>query len=397
MKILNIFKVGFLAFGLVAIGCTEEEEEPQTNNQNGDLVVNNNSDDLSMRIQITADTVDIVSDDSNGKKKNDFTLVMTSEIASPEVNGETLMANSLDMRNNLIAVSYNLKGDSYGGAVDLMTLSNDNLRLTSQVVAGNADVNATYFDGSKLYLAGAATGSDSTAYVYRFSVKNNQIETKSAIFSWLGGHTATGLVEEGKHIYVTTGDNESTGGGLHIRNESDLSFSTYEPLHDARWVDIKDKKIYVQQGTPGNLSVIGLEDNSQIQQIGFTGLNTPESKSTFDISGDLIFLASGYDGVQILNRNTGTAVGQIAIPEGSSSDAVSNSVSVEGDKIFISNGESVIVAEFDNKSASNPNPVIIGTLDLGDHQSINHVRYRSNRLVIASGLGGVKVIKLVNK
>ncbi|MEP1789488.1 hypothetical protein [Reichenbachiella sp.] len=397
MKIVKIIKLFCLMAGFALIGCSEEEDS-QINNKNGDLVVNNNSEDLSVRILVTSDTVDVISDDSNGKTEKTFTLIKTSELSSPEVNGETLMANSLDMRNSLIAVSYNLRGDVYGGAVDLMVLSGDNLKLTSQVVAGNADVNATYFDGSRLYLAGAATGSDSTAYIYQLIVKDNKLVTESAMFSWLGGHTATGLVEEGKYIYVTTGDNETTGGGLHTRSQNDLSFSSYKPLHDARWVDIKDKKIYVQQGTPGNLSVIELDDNSQIQQFGFTGLNTPESKSTFDISGDLIFLASGYDGVQIINRNTGATVGQIAIPEEDSSvDMVSNSVTVEGNKIFISNGESVIAAQFDNKNAANPNPVILGTLDLGDHQSINHVRFRSNRLVVASGLGGVKIIKLVNK
>ncbi|MEO9967840.1 MAG: hypothetical protein ABJF11_18755 [Reichenbachiella sp.] len=397
MKKVKNYKLVYLVLGFVLISCSEQED-PVASNRNGNLVVNNDSDNLSRRILTVADTVDVVSNDPNGKKKKDFTLVMTSEIACPEVNGETLMANSLDMRDNLVAVSYGLRGDAHSGAVDLMSLNGDNLMLNSQVISANADVNAVYFDGSKLYFAGAAssTDTDSTAYVYQLSVKKNQMEISSAIFNWLGGNTATGLVHEDKQIYVTTGDNESTGGGLHVRSENDLSFLSYKPLHDARWVDIKDKKVYVQQGTPGNLSVIGMEDN-QVQKFGFAGLNTPESKSTFDISGDLIFLASGYDGVQIVNRKTGTTVGEIAIPEGSSSDVVSNSVSVEGDKIFISNGESVIVAEFDNKNTSNPSPEIIGTLDLGDHQSINHVRYRSNRLVIASGLGGVKVIKLINK
>ncbi|MEP1778341.1 hypothetical protein, partial [Reichenbachiella sp.] len=191
MKIVKIIKLFCLMAGFALIGCSEEEDS-QINNKNGDLVVNNNSEDLSVRILVTSDTVDVISDDSNGKTEKTFTLIKTSELSSPEVNGETLMANSLDMRNSLIAVSYNLRGDVYGGAVDLMVLSGDNLKLTSQVVAGNADVNATYFDGSRLYLAGAATGSDSTAYIYQLIVKDNKLVTESAMFSWLGGHTATG-------------------------------------------------------------------------------------------------------------------------------------------------------------------------------------------------------------
>lgn len=394
MNILKYYMFYILAASVFMFRCTDED--PQTNNQNGDLVINNDDNDLSVRVKVSSDTIDVISDDPNGKKKREFQLILTSEISSPEVEGETLMANSLDMRSNLVAVSYNLRGDVYGGAVDLMLLSGDKITLTSQLVASSADVNATYFDGSRLYLTGASTGSDSTAFIYQLNVKKNKLVTESAIFSWLGGHTGTGIVEEGKFVYVTTGDNVNTGGGLHIRNQADLSISSYQPFHDARWVDIKEKMIYVQQGTPGNLSVMSVEEPGQSQQYSVDGSDIPESKSSFDISGDLVFLASGYDGVQIINRKTGVKVAQIAIPENSSTDVITNSVTVEGNKIFISNGESVLAAKFDNKNTENPNPEVLGKLDLGDHQSINHVRFRNNRLVIAAGLGGVKVIKVVN-
>ncbi|SMD35985.1 hypothetical protein SAMN04488029_2642 [Reichenbachiella faecimaris] len=391
--IKNTF-VGIAALLFIS-SCMEDDLMQVLPVDEDNLIVNDNSYDLNLRLSQKQDTIGILTAHSRGRIARDFTLVLTEEIASPVVNGETLMASSLDLKNSLIAATYNLQGEPYLGAVDLMTLSGDKLKLTSQLIIQNGDVNAAYFDNSKLYFVGAAEGSDSTSFVGSADVVKNSIQTENMLFRRLGGHTATGLIQKDNFVYVTTGNNESTGGGLHVLNETDLSTSSYFPLRDARWVDIADENVFVQQAMPGNLWVKQLKNNFSSNEISFDGLNTPHAKSTFEISGDLIFVAAGYSGVQIINLKSGTIVGEVPLPSGpTSDDKVCNAVSVDGDLIFISNGEHIAVATFDKKDPINPNPEILGTLDLGNHQSVNHIRYRSNRLLIAGGLGGIKVIRV---
>jgi hypothetical protein len=70
-----------------------------------------------------------------------------------------------------------------------------------------------------------------------------------------------------------------------------------------------------------------------------------------------------------------------------------NSVTVENKKGYIGAGEAVFMFEFDNKKDL-MGVEVIGRLDLGDNESVNHVIYRSGYLLIASGQGGTKLIKV---
>ncbi len=79
---------------------------------------------------------------------------------------------------------------------------------------------------------------------------------------------------------------------------------------------------------------------------------------------------------------------------------VTNAVTVDEDLMFISNGEAgVYIAAGDAEFASTPcaatlNITMRGHLRFDDLQSVNHVDYENKRLLIAAGLGGLKIVKV---
>jgi hypothetical protein len=194
-----------------------------------------------------------------------------------------------------------------------------------------------------------------------------------------------------------------------VFDSASLALQDSFDLHDARWVDVNDGKVVVVQGTPGQISVYD-EANMTLPPdvFRFDGANIPESKSTVQVIGGKAIIAAGENGVQVLSLATGDVLGYVPIPDhtelGLSPDVVvTNAVSAEGNLLFISNGEAgVYVAQlaqpgttFDQDWGETFNAIdVLGKLRFNSLQSANHVAYKDGLLIVASGLGGLKVVKL---
>ena len=85
------------------------------------------------------------------------------------------------------------------------------------------------------------------------------------------------------------------------------------------------------------------------------------------------------------------------------SGVVTNAGTVDEDLRFIANGEAGVYiaagdAEFDSTPCAAPlNITMLGHLRFDDLQSVNHVDYENKRLLIAAGLGGLKIVKVTIK
>jgi hypothetical protein len=136
----------------------------------------------------------------------------------------------------------------------------------------------------------------------------------------------------------------------------------------------------------------------------FPGANVPESKSTADIAGGKAFIAAGPDGVQIVCLDNGQVIGSVPRPDPASlgldpSVVVTNAVTVDEDLMFISNGEAGVYfargREDFTESGCGPQQIdLVGQLVFPGLQSANQVAFDDRHLVIAAGLGGVKVVRV---
>jgi len=336
-----------------------------------------------------------------------FSLKLTAEVLPPTLDGKVLQATSIAMSNNKAVVSYNMRGAEYLGGIDVFLVSTEkNVSLKSEALFSNADVNSVTYNDQHVYAA-QACGDGAFPYPAVFEVLGLQgvnLVLEGNQRAPLTSYAGTSAVFHGSRVYATSGDN----GALSAFDSESLDPQDSFDLRDARWVDVGDGKVVVVQGTPGQISVYDEATMTLENVFPFHGANVAESKSTVQVIGGKAIIAAGDNGVQVLSLATGSVLGHVPLPDhtelGLSPDVVvTNAVSAEGDLLFISNGEAgVYVAQvqnttFDQDWGETPHTItVLGKLRFNALQSVNHVAYKDGLLIVASGLGGLKVVRLSN-
>ena len=336
-------------------------------------------------------------------------LSLKAEVAPPSIGGQMLQATSVSIVGNLAVVSYNMVGNPYLGAIDVIDITNKNQPvLRSEALFLNTDVSAVTISGANVYLAEATgdTGFTAPAVVEVVQLSGNQLvlsgNKRVGLTSFAGTSVATGT-----RVYATSGD----GGSLFMIDPASFAVTSSIPLHDARWVAVGGGKVAVVQGTPGTLSVYNESNMSVVGSWAFAGASVAEAKSQAQLVGGKAFIAAGDSGVQVLSAATGTRVGAVPRPDPDSlglspSVVVTNSVAIDQDLLFISNGEAgVYLAQgsqaFSTTGSETQQTITMrGKLRFGNLQSVNHVAYSSGGpgnpglLIVAAGLGGLKIVQV---
>jgi hypothetical protein len=224
----------------------------------------------------------------------------------------------------------------------------------------------------------------------------------------LPSFAATSTMSTGSVIYATSGD----GGGVFGLDPATLSIQGQYLLDDARWVawDFETSRVVVLQGTPGRLAVFSEGafpggSMTLLDSWSVPGVDVAESKSTVQVVGGKAFVAAGPAGVQVVCLDNGQVVGSVPRPDPGSlgldpSVVVTNAVTVQDDLMFISNGEAGVYAaagaeSFETSACDESQSIsVLGKLRFDELESVNHVVYRDDRLFIAAGLGGLKVVEV---
>jgi hypothetical protein len=339
-----------------------------------------------------------------------FSLTLVAEVAPPVVAGQTLQATSVSIVSQRAVVSYNMRGNPYIGAIDVFDLSNNNVPvLKSRATFQNTDMSSVFASGTSLYVAEATgdAGFASPAVFEVMQLVGNNLTLLGNRRMALSSFAGTSATATATRAYATSGDN----GALFVINPATFTLIDSIHLHDARWVSVAGGKIAVVQGTPGQLAIFNEATLAPMGTWAFTGANIAESKSTVQLVGGKAFIGAGTGGVQILSATTGLVVGSVPRPNGAlltpplpDSVVVTNAASVDANLLFISNGEAgVYVAQGTQAfsatgSETTQTITLLGKLRFANLQSVNHVAYsnQDGYLIIAAGLGGLKLVKVNN-
>ena len=410
-----------LLLGVLAlVSCFDQVVIPDVE-ADGRLTVNNDEATLSERLDTLA--VDVPIDPASpalfrgvavapATTPSAVTLTLVAELDPPTVDGQVVQATSISARWQFsFLISYNTRGNPFVGAVDyVINPFGVNPRLVSSVAFTDSDISAVGLDGLSIYAAQAtdASGFATPAAIERLRLSLFRIRLEDKARFDLSSFAATSVLAVGSEIYVTTGDN----GHLYALSESDMSVVGQFALDDARWVahDADNGRIVVAQGTPGRLSVFQEGDfpggsMTVLNTFPFPGADVPQSKSSVEIVGGKAFIAAGDQGVQVMCLDDGQIVGSVPRPDPvvlglDPSVVVTNAVTVDEDLMFISNGEAGVyaaagAADFASTPCDAPQTItVMGHLRFDDLTSVNHVDYKNNRLLIAAGLGGLKIVRV---
>ena len=410
-----------LLVALVHLSCSDASGPGDQ--ANGRITITNNTGVLASRVTYFDDTValDTVGigypstpaplasaaiGRSSTASQAGWVLKLKAEIAPPSIGGQVLQATAVSIVGNLAVVSYGMVGSQYIGAVDVIDVSNKNQPvLVSEALFQNTDVFAVTTSGQNVYVAEATgdTGFASPAVFEIMQLSGNQLVLSGNKRRGLSSFVATSVAPGASRAFATSGD----AGGLFGLNPSTLAVTDSIPLHDARWVTVSGGKVVVIQGTPGKLTVYNESNMGLVGSWSFAGADIAESKSQADIAGGKAFIAAGDSGVRVHSISTGLQVGVVPRPNPDSlglspSVVVTNSVAIDQDLMFISNGEAgVYLAQGSQAFSTTGSEVqqtiaVRGKLRFGNLQSVNHVALSSGTLIVAAGLGGLKIVQVTN-
>lgn len=317
-----------------------------------------------------------------------------------------LQATSVSMKGGKAFVSYAMAGAPHLGAISIYNMNTGVPKLKSQVLFRDTDVNAVTTSANFVYGTGASNPGafPDPAVLDRIRLDGLKMVpddyARRGLPSFAGTSVTSG--DDGR-VYATSGD----GGGLTVFDPVPFAEAAFAPLFDTRWVTTYGNRAVVAQGgTPGGaLSVFDLSASvpDLMAVWPFDGADLPEGKTTVEVAGGKAFVAAGRSGVQVLGLDTGDLLATVPVPDAPGvdpADRTANAAAVDDDLLFVAfGGAGLYVArgaeDFDLSPADAPlDLTVVGRLRLGDYASVNHVAYKGGALFIASGLGGLKIVRV---
>lgn len=400
------YRLAVVASAILWIGCDNSSDPADSavpDQTDGRMTITNDESVLSERFDATEADVDIDTTLAKTSRPAAFRLRLLGTVNPPTVSGQKLQATSVTLDDDYAIVSYAMAGSQALGAIDVVDVRiGSNARIRSSARFTDTDVNAARYSANFVYLAEATTApafDPLTAVVERISCSNGKLNLTGSQRRGLASYVATSTHISGTTLYVTTGNT----GYLYRFNASTLAVIDSTSLADARWVDTDNSRIVVVQGTPGRLSVHNKTSGAVSSSYTFAGATIAESKSTVQVIGGKALVAAGDGGVKLVELSSGTTVGSLARVTVSGLDpsvTVTNAVSGAGRYVYSSNGEAgvyVARASTDLENSTGTSSISLtslGKIKFSNLQSANHIATNGNTLVVAAGLGGVKIVRV---
>jgi hypothetical protein len=409
MKKLLIYGI---AISLMGFGCSKKDDQGALNPSGvivtKNMVINNNSEALNRRITLAdnapvyifGNTSKETLRSSKGTAAPSVAIQLIAHLGCPEYNGEVLQASHIRIEGNYVYVAYNSQGPRYLGGVDVVKVTSPkNPDLISGVLFINQETNqgkdvssievrdlTSSGGNATVWITGADEARDS-AFAERYELNSaHQFGTDQPLNFSLMGYVGTDIRLFNDKVYVTSG----TGGGLTVLDDQ-MKEVSFLSLTNARSVDINPDYEIVLGGDPGHLYNPGIWD----KEIG--GAGDPGAKSIVRLHGKFALVALGEEGLKCYDISSGTSpvlVSSLPRPVvhegGDPADYVTNGVSVsESGWVYIANGANGLdVARLDD----NGQLTWMGNIDLS--QSANYVDANADYVFVATGLRGLKILKV---
>ena len=376
--------------------CTNNEES-NTDGQAKDnnIQINNDVTALNKRLDYTNSGVISITGSSGTTGKfakssasaaTDFPLVQIAEINPPkDNNGRTLQASHVAVNGNYAYVAYTMIGEAYSGAIDVIDVTDPyKPKLITSALIANTDITSlTYSNGS--LIIGGATDIDknptltSPSIVINMPLSSGMLTDKYTI-TGLDSKVTTDVASNSGSYFAVTGDQ----GSLFKINTSSKSVSGKVAVEDLRSVAVSGDKIVTLSGKKG-INIYN-ESALTLQKSFTTSTDVSGAKRTMDFDGSKLLVSEGYNGLGVYDINSGSKLQSIPLAT-AGEENVTNAVSVNDGYAFLANGAAGLNVY---KTGSQLN--LLGTVDILG--SSNYVKSSGNYIYVASGKGGLKIIKM---
>ena len=398
--------ISLLILAILLTGCTKNEVEDPLVIQGTPseiFAINNDSLLLTSRITYNNDPLLLTG------PKSGINLSLIASASSPVVNGVSLSASYVLKRGNKAYVTYNERGNGYGGAIVVYSLANPNFPvIVSEMTFSKTDINACDISGggSFLYLAGSSKSKG--AVLLRLNLSSGIITSTPAnveVVKIGNAASANGVIQGSSWLYVSIGN---TNGGLYMLGMTSLQTLDYDPYNGAKFSTANgrnrgDNHLSLEAGATTaylHVYVIGTND-TQLEKVFDIGpVQTqnvePElvnfGKATIFIrpGQQTCFISRGKYGMKAIDITNGNLVYES--PGNMLSEGNTNGVTAVADFVYMANGaQGLAIASY---PTSGTTLSIQGVWDDPAHPgSANMVHADGNYVFVAKGQeGGLKII-----
>lgn len=396
-----------ILLAILATACTKEVVEEPLYKQsitNEDIAISNDSILLSKRLSYSNDPLKLTG------PKSGLNLNLIASAASPVVNGVSLSASYVLKRGNKVYVTYNERGNGYGGAIVVFSLANPNLPvIVSEMTFSKTDINACDISGggSFLYLAGSSKSKG--AVLHRLNLSSGVITNTPAnveVVKVGNAASANGVIQGASWLYVSIGN---TNGGLYMLGMTSLQTLDYDPYDGAKFSTANGRNrgnnhISLEAGATTaylHVYVIGTNDTQlekvfdigpvQTQNVEPALVNFGKATIFIRAGQNICFISRGKFGLKAIDITNGNLVYES--PATMLTDGNTNGVAADADFVYMANGaQGLAIASYPTSGTSLS---IQGIWDDPAHPgSANMVHADGDYVFVAKGKeGGLKIIK----
>ncbi|RKR05281.1 hypothetical protein C8C83_4621 [Flavobacterium sp. 90] len=388
----RVYLFSLVAMSLFTFCTNNDESNTDTQAKDNNIQINNDVTSLNKRLDYTNSGVISIANSSTSKlsrteaANSDLPLVQIAEVNPPkDSNGRTLQANHVAVNGNFAYVAYTMMGEVYSGAIDVIDVSDPyKPKLITSALIANTDITSlTYSNGS--LIIGAATDIDKKPELTHPAILitmqlSSGLLTDNYTITNLEGKVTTDVAANSSAYFAVTGDQ----GSLFKINSSSKVASGKVTVDDLRSVAISGDKIVTLSGTKG-VNIYN-ESTLSLQKSFTTSTDVSAAKRTMDFDGTKLLVSEGYNGLGVYDINSGSKLQSIPLAT-PGEDNVTNAVSVNDGYAFVANGAAGL-----NVYKTGSQLSLLGTV--GIVGSSNYVKSSGDFIYVASGKGGLKIIKM---
>lgn len=386
----NVYLFSFLALSLL-ISCDDNNDNK--NDQSLDsITITSDQNTLNQRLDYTNSGVIAIENGSlTGKSAENtvtsFPLVQIAEIKPPvDANGKTLQASHVTVNGNYAYVSYITRGDVYSGAIDVIDVSDPyKPKLVTSALIPNTDITSlTYSNGNLIIGAAKDVDKDpllgsNPAVVFNMPLSSGLLTDKLTT-NYLESRVTTDVAANTSNYFAVTGDN----GSLFKISTSTKAVTGKTAMADLRSIALTSDKVVTLSGTKG-VNIYN-QTTLALQKSFTTSTDVSGAKRTMDIDGTKLLVSEGPNGLGVYDINSGSKLQTIAIAT-AGEDNVTNAVSINDGYAFLANGALGLNVYQPGSQYS-----LLGSVGIAG--SSNYVKSSGNYIYVASGTGGLKIIKM---
>ncbi len=332
-------------------------------------------------------------------------LQLVGSVQPPVVDGRIVQANDVDVRDQIAVVAYNFAGDVFAGAIQVIDFRQpQHPVIVSEVLYRNADVNAVALQGGHVYVGLAADDPTlaTPAVLQDMSFTPSGGLEPTGAWVDLPSWSVTDLAAEGDLVVAAVGARD--GGLVLMRQSAALEPVGFVPAADVRGISLDGDVVLSVNGGETSLQRYALPSFDLVGGTTVDGFRMPAAKGTIETYLHRSYLGALEGGMQVRGSD-GALLAQVPNDQFGilgSRPAIVNAVTVSSHLAFVAAGpRGVQVVELGRYraddvgiSADDLGLRVLGQLSLEDGASCNMAKAKDDVLVVAAGLGGVKLVEM---